>query len=87
MQARSDLRIVLQRWLALAALWWRCPAERHRAWGFSALCVVCSLFNVALLVWISYAQKALQSALSEKQEGKHGGRERHRLLHTPLSHW
>ena len=65
----SDLKRVAARWLGVARLWWRCPAERRRAWAFTAACVALSLTNVCLLLWISYVQNALQTALSEKQQG------------------
>jgi uncharacterized membrane protein YgcG len=66
----SDLKRVAARWLGVARLWWRCPAERRRAWAYTAACVALSLINVGLLLWISYVQNALQTALSEKQQGE-----------------
>jgi ABC-type uncharacterized transport system fused permease/ATPase subunit len=69
----SDLKRVAARWLGVARLWWRCPAERRRAWAYTAACVALSLTNVGLLLWISYVQNALQTALSEKQQGEWRG--------------
>lgn len=68
--ARSDFLRVAARWWQVARLWWRCPTERRRAWAYTAACIGLSLTNVALLLWISYVQNALQSSLSEKQEGE-----------------
>lgn len=69
--ARSDrITRVAARWWGVARLWWRCPTERRRAWAYTGACVALSLTNVALLLWISYVQNALQSSLSEKKEGE-----------------
>lgn len=68
----SQFLHVCRRWWRTARLWWRCPAERRRAWAYTAACAGLSLTNVALLLWISYVQNALQSALSEKQPGAWG---------------
>ena len=54
--AHADFRHVARRWWGVARLWWRCPAERRRAWGYTAACVGLSLPYVALLLWISYVQ-------------------------------
>lgn len=54
--AHSDLRHVCRRWWSVARLWWRCPAERRTAWGYTAASIGLSLPYVALLLWISYVQ-------------------------------
>ncbi|KAL4856100.1 Tubulin polyglutamylase ttll6 [Chlorella vulgaris] len=66
--AASDLRRVMARWAGVASLWWRCPTERRRAWAYVSACIALSIVNVALLLWISYVQNAMQTSLSEKQE-------------------
>lgn len=69
--ARRSSLAVASRWWAVARLWWR-SSDRKRAWTYVAACAAFSLANVGLLLWISYAQNALQSSLSEKQAGAHG---------------
>ncbi len=64
---RSSLAVA-SRWWSVARLWWR-SSDRRRAWTYVAACAAFSLANVGLLLWISYAQNALQSSLSEKQAG------------------
>lgn len=54
--AHADLRHVTRRWWSVARLWWCCPAESRKAWGYTAACVGLSLPYVALLLWISYVQ-------------------------------
>lgn len=83
MAPSSDLRRVLQRWAGVARLWWRCPSERRRAWAFVAACVALSITNVGLLLWISYVQNALQTSLSEKQQGERAARGCRRRRHGP----
>ncbi|KAL4423783.1 hypothetical protein ABPG75_001084 [Micractinium tetrahymenae] len=62
---RSSLAVA-SRWWSVARLWWR-SGDRRRAWTYVGACAAFSLANVGLLLWISYAQNALQSSLSEKQ--------------------
>ncbi|KAL4446294.1 hypothetical protein ABPG77_003101 [Micractinium sp. CCAP 211/92] len=62
---RSSLAVA-SRWWSVARLWWR-SSDHRRAWTYVAACAAFSLANVGLLLWISYAQNALQSSLSEKQ--------------------
>lgn len=69
MAVSSDFRRVVSRWWLVARLWWR-SSDRRRAWAFVAACITLSLSNVALLLWISYAQNALQTGLSEKNPGE-----------------
>lgn len=66
--ARRSSLAVASRWWSVARLWWR-SSDRRRAWTYVATCAAFSLANVGLLLWISYAQNALQSSLSEKQAG------------------
>ncbi len=71
MAPSSDLGRVMKRWGGVAKLWWR-SSDRRRAYSLLAACLALSLVNVALLLWISYVQNALQTSLSEKEQGESG---------------